>query len=213
MLLPGTRVTKVLRMSRPLLVGSYLQVTWRALGQWKWIKKNYMEWYILLFPQDTAYHLRSCDCTLAGCHYRTGSCLSSKRRRFNIGQDNSSIHNCTTHNSSTHNCTPHNCTTHNSTLHMFCRYKTPTNRAPGRRWPLPARRGCIGRRSLLGDRTGYSAKKWDRRGFGGRSHVLHRGLQHAFRRDRRWRVYGCAQKEYEVRGGDRLSRRSAGKSQ
>ena len=150
---------------------------------------------MLLFLQDTAYHLRGCDCDLTGCRYRTHSSLHTKRRRrVHNGNDNSS--------------------THNSTAHMFiCRYKTVTDRAPGGRWPLPARRGCIGRRSLLGDRPGYSQEKWDRRGFGDRSLVLYRDLQHAFRRNRRRGFYGCVQKEYEIRGGDRLSRRSAGKSQ
>ena len=35
-----------LRMSRPLFVGSYLQLTWWALGQWKGRKKNLI-WMIM----------------------------------------------------------------------------------------------------------------------------------------------------------------------
>lgn len=127
---------------------------------------------VLLFHQDTAHHLCGYYCNLAGCHYRTRSSLNKERRRFYFGQGNFSTHNCATHMS-------------------IWRDKTITDRAPGGRWPLPARRNCSGRRSLLGDRPGYSEEKWDRCGFGHRSLVLHRGLQHAFRRDRRWRVYGC----------------------
>ena len=52
-----------LRMSRPLFVGSYLQVTWWALGQWK-ERKICFKWFCIVIHSEYFLFLIGCNIRL-----------------------------------------------------------------------------------------------------------------------------------------------------